>query len=82
MDAPTCRFEVCFGEHDVWMWKDILSNHDPDAEPEKRENKNRVRMWEEALEAAFPYVSDPDGETTYWRVVHYPYAAQSRIAYG
>lgn len=52
------------------MWKDILPNHAPDAEPEKRENKNRVRMWDEALEAAFPYVEDPDGQTTYWRVVH------------
>lgn len=52
------------------MWKDILPNHDPDAAPEKRENKNRVRMWEEALEAAFPYAVDPDGHTTYWRVSH------------
>lgn len=27
-------------------------------------------MWKEALEAAFPYEVDPDGHTTYWRVVH------------
>lgn len=52
------------------MWKDILPNHAPDADPGKRENENRVRMWEEALEAAFPYVSDPTGEKTYWRVAH------------
>ncbi|MCT2339551.1 hypothetical protein [Corynebacterium sp. p3-SID1056] len=52
------------------MWKDILPNHGPDADPEKRENRNRVRMWEEALETAFPYVVDPDGRTTYWRVAH------------
>ncbi|MCQ9356862.1 hypothetical protein [Corynebacterium sp. 70RC1] len=52
------------------MWKDILPNHDPDAEPERRENRNRVRMWKEALEAAFPHEVDPDGQTTYWRVAH------------
>ncbi|WP_165242834.1 hypothetical protein [Corynebacterium lizhenjunii] len=52
------------------MWKDVLPNHAPDAEPEKRENGNRVRLWEEALEAAFPHEIDPDGQTTYWRVAH------------
>lgn len=36
----------------------------------RRENKNCVRMWEEALKAVFPYEVDPDGHTTYWRMVH------------
>ena len=52
------------------MWKDILPNHAPEADAEKTENKNRVRLWQEAIEKAFPYIQDPSGEETYWRVAH------------
>lgn len=52
------------------MWKDILPNHAPGADPEKVENRNRVRLWEEAVGNAFPHIEDPSGEKTYWRVAH------------
>lgn len=52
------------------MWKDLLPNHAPYADPEKRENMNRSRMWEEALVGAFPNEDDPIAEKTYWRVAH------------
>lgn len=52
------------------MWKDILPNHAPDANREKDKNKNRLTLWNEAVKNAFPYVDDPYGEKTYWRVAH------------
>lgn len=51
------------------MWKDLLPNHAPDAGDDQR-NHNRARLWEEALEAAFPHAEDPTGADTYWRVAH------------
>lgn len=55
--------QVMFG-----MWKDLLPNHMPDADPDKTENKNRVRLWEESLINAFPHINDPDGEQVFWFV--------------
>ncbi|BAU95435.1 hypothetical protein N24_1173 [Corynebacterium suranareeae] len=52
------------------MWKDILPNHGLNADPNKIENRNRRRLWEEAIEMAFSLADDPTGETTYWRVTH------------
>ncbi|MDY3128237.1 MAG: hypothetical protein SOW59_08980 [Corynebacterium sp.] len=52
------------------MWKDILPNHAPSANPENDENKNRKFMWGQAVSKAFPNEYDPDGEKTYWRVSH------------
>ena len=54
--------QVTFG-----LWKDLLPNHLNNA-ADNRENRNRQRMWKEALVNAFPNVVDPDGETTFWRV--------------
>lgn len=55
--------QVMFG-----LWKDLLPNHAPGASPDSRANMNRRRIWEEALQLAFPRVDDPEGSTTYWRV--------------
>lgn len=52
------------------MWKDILPNHAPNADPGKTENKNRLTLWEKAVKDAFPCIDDSDGEKTYWRVTH------------
>lgn len=52
------------------MWKDILPNHAPNADPGRTENKNRLTLWEEAVKDAFPRVDDSNGEKTYWRVAH------------
>lgn len=52
------------------MWRDLLPNHLPDANPETRENHNRMRLWDEALRNAFPNAEDPDGQLTFWRVAH------------
>ena len=52
------------------MWKDMLPNHTPDADPGKTENKNRLTLWEEAVKGAFPCTDDSSGEKTYWRVAH------------
>ena len=52
------------------MWKDILPNHAPNADPGKTENKNRLTLWKEAVKDAFPRVDDSNGEKTYWRVAH------------
>lgn len=52
------------------MWKDILPNHGLNADPNKTENRNRRRLWKEAIERAFPLAEDPTGEKTYWRVTH------------
>lgn len=57
--------QVMFG-----MWKDLLPNHMPGAEPTKTENLNRVRLWEESLCNAFPHITDPDGEQIYWLVAN------------
>lgn len=57
--------QIMFG-----MWKDLLPNHDPHANPNKITNLNRRRMWNETLREAFPHVDDPDGHLTYWRVAH------------
>lgn len=51
------------------MWKDLMPNHGPDASEDNRPNRNRKRMWDEAISKAFPFISDPDGQETYWRVV-------------
>lgn len=55
--------QVMFG-----MWKDLLPNHTPEASGTIYKNINRERIWVEALQFAFPYVSDTDGATTFWRV--------------
>lgn len=52
------------------MWKDILPNHAVDANPNELANKNRTRLWQEALSYAFPHAEDPNGKETYWRVFH------------
>lgn len=52
------------------MWKDILPNHAPNADQDKTENKNRMRLWKGAVINAFPHIVDLDGEKTYWRVAH------------
>lgn len=57
--------QVMFG-----MWKDLLPNHAPGASHATTENKNRARLWGEALQYAFPYETDTDGKLTYWRVAH------------
>lgn len=54
--------QVTFG-----LWKELLPNHRPDA-ADNTVNRNRERMWKEALANAFPHVVDPDGEKTFWRV--------------
>lgn len=51
------------------LWKDLMPNHGPEASEDNRANRNRKRMWDEAISKAFPHISDPDGEETYWRVV-------------
>lgn len=39
--------------------------------PKKREgNRNRIRLWNEAIHQAFPYAPDHDGARTFWRVFH------------
>lgn len=50
-------------------WKDLLPNHAPNAGAAQH-NINRERMWNEALQNAFPYEADLDGRKTYWRVAH------------
>ncbi len=50
------------------VWKDLLPNHHPAANPDSLENRNRMFLWTEALQAAFPRVADPDGSITYRRV--------------
>lgn len=58
--------QVMFG-----MWKDLLPNHAPDANPHNADNINRKRMWDEALHKAFHHqLGDPDGVLTYTRVVN------------
>lgn len=57
--------QVMFG-----MWKDLLPNHHPGANPSGPENLNRAFLWRNAIEKAFPNVNDPDGSVTYWRVAH------------
>ncbi|KGF01836.1 hypothetical protein [Actinomyces sp. S4-C9] len=57
--------QIMFG-----MWRDLLPNHLPGANPELRANINRARIWNEALCCAFPHVDDVNGEITFWRVAH------------
>lgn len=57
--------QVTFG-----MWKELLPNHAPNASAEATENKNRQRLWRDALVFAFPQANDSNGCKTYWRVVH------------
>lgn len=52
------------------MWKDILPNHAPGADPLKPQNRNRMTLWTGAVMNAFPHIVDLDGEKTYWRVAH------------
>lgn len=52
------------------MWKDLMPNHQPGANPAKQTNKNRVRLWEESLHKAFPYIDDSGGSITFWRIAH------------
>lgn len=51
------------------VWKDLLPNHKPEA-GDTAENENRERLWEDALQSAFPNVHDPDGSQTFWLVAH------------
>lgn len=51
------------------MWKDIMPNHGLDAGQAGPANKNRKRMWDEAIHKAFPHSNDPDGKETYWRII-------------
>lgn len=57
--------QVMFG-----MWRDLLPNHLPGANPEEDKNKNRRRLWDEALSNAFPHIDDVNGKVTFWRVAH------------
>lgn len=57
--------QVMFG-----MWRDLLPNHLPGANPEEDKNKNRKRLWDEALSNAFPHIDDVNGKVTFWRVAH------------
>lgn len=57
--------QIMFG-----MWRDLLPNHLPGANPNLRVNINRTRLWNETLRHAFPYVDDDSGEVTFWRVAH------------
>ena len=70
---PRCGEAVCHDDVLAQLmfgtWKDLLPNHAPDA-GDAQPNLNRERMWREALQYAFPHVSDFDGEKTYWRVAH------------
>lgn len=52
------------------MWKDILPNHMPNANPNNQDNINRLTLWNEAVAQAFPHIEDPDGSVTFWRVAH------------
>lgn len=57
--------QVMFG-----MWKDLLPNHMPGAEPGKTENISRDRLWQESLCKAFPHIEDPDGKQIFWLVAN------------
>ncbi|MFE1523801.1 hypothetical protein [Schaalia turicensis] len=57
--------QIMFG-----MWRDLLPNHLPGANPELAQNVNRTRLWNEALRNAFPHIEDEDGAITFWRVAH------------
>lgn len=57
--------QIMFG-----MWRDLLPNHLPGANPRLRANINRARLWNEALRYAFPHIEDVNGEVTFWRVAH------------
>lgn len=57
--------QIMFG-----MWKDILPNHMPNANPNNQDNINRLTLWNDAISKAFPHISDPDGSITFWRVAH------------
>ena len=57
--------QIMFG-----MWRDLLPNHLPGANPTLRANINRARLWDEALRHAFPHIPDTTGEVTFWRVAH------------
>lgn len=52
------------------LWKDLLPNHLPEANPQREGNRNRIRLWDEAIHQAFPYTQDHDGARTFWRVFH------------
>ncbi|WP_262369264.1 hypothetical protein [Corynebacterium urealyticum] len=52
------------------FWRQVLPNHAPDANRDDQRNKNKLRLWEEAISKAFPHVEDPDGKQTFWRVSH------------
>ena len=57
--------QIMFG-----MWKDILPNHMPNANPNNQGNINRITLWTDAVSKAFPHINDPDGSITFWRVAH------------
>lgn len=52
------------------LWKVVLPNHRPGASTTNPQNQGRKKLWEEAIESAFPHVEDRDGSQTYWNVVH------------
>ncbi len=56
--------QVSFG-----LWKDLLPNHLLNA-GNNQANRNRNRLWDEALQNAFPEGNDSSGELTFWRVSH------------
>lgn len=74
VDHDDVLAQVAFG-----LWKDLLPNHAPDA-GQNEPNRNRKRLWTEALHHAFPEVQDASGELTYWRVtrVHH---LRNRVAH-
>lgn len=51
------------------VWKDLLPNHKPEA-GSTADNENRERLWQDALQFAFPNVDDPDGSQVFWLVAH------------
>lgn len=73
--AGHARHEVPVSHDDVLahitfgLWKELLPNHQPGA-GNATENANRKRLWDEALQKAFPGETDPDGVVTFWRVAH------------
>lgn len=74
-DASHPRHQAAITHDDVLsavmfgMWKDLMPNHGVGSSENNRENRNRKRMWDEAIINAFPHANDPNGEETYWRIL-------------
>ncbi|AIT62366.1 hypothetical protein CDOO_13330 (plasmid) [Corynebacterium doosanense CAU 212 = DSM 45436] len=62
------------------LWKHVLPNHKWDANPSNQDNQNRMRIWDEGLKKAFPYIDDPTGRDTYKRVSRL-YGLRNRVSH-